>query len=81
MGNEYKRGNIASAIIIAVAIIFGAIWFIYIYNTDKPTIDDKDCSDFSSQQDAQRFFESEGGPRNDYHRLDGDGDGVACESL
>jgi endonuclease YncB( thermonuclease family) len=41
---------------------------------------DKDCSDFSSQAAAQRFFEKHGGPRRDPHRLDGDGDGVACES-
>ena len=40
---------------------------------------DKDCSDFSTQAEAQRFFE-QAGP-GDPHRLDGDGDGVACESL
>ena len=42
---------------------------------------DKNCSDFSSQSSAQRFFISEGGPRYDRHGLDGDNDGVACESL
>ena len=42
---------------------------------------DYDCSDFSSQREAQDFFESEGGPLEDYHNLDRDGDGVACESL
>lgn len=42
---------------------------------------DYDCSDFSTQAEAQRFFEAEGGPREDYHNLDRDGDGVACESL
>ena len=43
--------------------------------------DDRNCSDFSTWQEAQGFFESEGGPASDPHRLDGDGDGVACESL
>lgn len=42
---------------------------------------DYDCSDFSSQWDAQAFFESEGGPDEDYHNLDRDGDGQACETL
>jgi micrococcal nuclease len=42
---------------------------------------DRDCSDFSSHREAQAFFEAEGGPGRDPHRLDGDGDGLACESL
>ncbi len=42
---------------------------------------DYDCPDFSTQQEAQKFFEAQGGPRNDYHNLDRDDDGVACESL
>jgi hypothetical protein len=42
-------------------------------------IADKDCSDFSTQAEAQRFFDSQG--PGDPHRLDGDGDGVACEGL
>jgi hypothetical protein len=41
---------------------------------------DYDCTDFSSQYEAQDFFESEGGPHEDYHNLDRDGDGIACES-
>lgn len=43
--------------------------------------EDKDCSDFVTQAEAQSFFLSQGGPSNDPHRLDSDGDGVACESL
>jgi endonuclease YncB( thermonuclease family) len=42
---------------------------------------DRDCSDFRTQAEAQRFFEAEGGPDRDPHRLDSDGDGVACEGL
>jgi endonuclease YncB( thermonuclease family) len=41
---------------------------------------DRDCSDFSSQATAQEFFSAEGGPSSDPHRLDADGDGIACES-
>lgn len=40
---------------------------------------DRDCSDFATWQKAQAFFE-QAGP-GDPHRLDGGGDGVACESL
>lgn len=42
---------------------------------------DKDCSDFDSFKEAQSFFEAAGGPTNDPHRLDGDKNGRACESL
>jgi micrococcal nuclease len=31
--------------------------------------------------DAQAFYEAAGGPAVDIHRLDGDADGVACQSL
>lgn len=42
-------------------------------------IEDKDCSDFATQAQAQRFFESRG--PGDPHGLDGDGNGLACEGL
>ena len=42
---------------------------------------DRDCSDFKTQEEAQKFFISQGGPQKDPHRLDRDGDGVACENL
>src|SRR5687768_1446433 len=40
---------------------------------------DKDCSDFSTQQEAQAFFEAN--QPGDPHNLDADNDGKACESL
>ena len=42
---------------------------------------DMDCSDFSTQREAQEFFEANGGPASDPHNLDRDGDGRVCESL
>ena len=45
------------------------------------TFQDRNCSDFDTWQEAQAFFESEGGPGSDPHRLDGNGDGIACQSL
>src|SRR4051812_42348034 len=43
---------------------------------------DKYCSDFSTQGDAQAYFDSHGGsPSNNVDGLDADHDGKACESL
>ena len=42
---------------------------------------DRDCGDFDNQAQAQKFFLDQGGPSHDPHRLDGDGDGTACDSL
>lgn len=42
---------------------------------------DRDCSDFPSWDAAQRFFLEAGGPERDPHRLDANGDGIACESI
>lgn len=39
------------------------------------------CLDFSSPQEAQAFFETEGGPEHDPHGLDSDGNGVACDGV
>jgi hypothetical protein len=48
---------------------------------DPAHAQDLDCSDFTYQEDAQTFFETD---RSDPHRLDeepGPDDGVACEAL
>jgi len=39
------------------------------------------CADFSSQAQAQAMFEFCGGIYHDVHYLDGDNDGLACETL
>ena len=40
------------------------------------------CSDFSTQAEAQACYEyCKSSGRGDIHRLDGDNDGIACESL
>jgi hypothetical protein len=41
---------------------------------------DRDCADFTTHAQAQRFFEKHN-PRRDPHRLDADHDGKACEDL
>jgi hypothetical protein len=43
---------------------------------------DKDCPDFTFQEDAQDYFDRNGGSEdNDFDNLDAEGDGLACESL
>ena len=39
------------------------------------------CGDFENQSEAQGIFIECGGPENDIHRLDADGNGIACEGL
>ncbi len=43
--------------------------------------DEYNCDDFDTQEEAQTFFINAGGPSEDVNQLDGDNDGVACESL
>ncbi len=42
---------------------------------------DRDCGDFGTWREANDFYVAAGGPERDLHQLDGDGDGVPCESL
>ncbi len=46
-----------------------------------PNGPDRDCGDFETWDEAQAFFIAAGGRADDRHRLDGDEDGVACNSL
>ena len=48
------------------------------FNPDGP---DRDCGDFATQEEAQMLYEADGGPGVDPHQLDGDSDGLACETL
>ncbi|MEN9551975.1 MAG: hypothetical protein RI935_352 [Candidatus Parcubacteria bacterium] len=43
--------------------------------------DEYNCDDFKTQGDAQEFFDNAGGVSEDTNRLDGNKDGVACQSL
>ena len=42
---------------------------------------DANCSDFETWIEANEFFMRAGGPGSDPHDLDGDSDGIPCESL
>jgi hypothetical protein len=59
-------------------VLLGGMWPIAAAARSFPS-GDKDCSDFRTQKQAQGFFQRHN-PSRDPHRLDGDGDGIACES-
>lgn len=43
--------------------------------------DEYNCDDFTTQPEAQAFYDKAGGVNKDTNRLDGDRDSIACESL
>ena len=49
--------------------------------TFDPFGEDRNCGDFATHAEAQGFFLAAGGPGDDPHRLDSDGNGVVCASL
>jgi hypothetical protein len=62
-------------------IIGGLAFYLYSNNGGQDKID-YDCSDFDTQQAAQKYFNSQGGSsRKNVDNLDFDRDGIACESL
>jgi endonuclease YncB( thermonuclease family) len=53
------------------------------YSSKEPerqsSFEDRDCKDFRTHEEAQKFYEAT--RPGDPHKLDGDGDGIACEVL
>jgi hypothetical protein len=43
--------------------------------------DEYNCDDFATQEEAQTFFDNMGGVDFDVNRLDGNKDGIPCQSL
>ena len=75
--NKQIKKIIGWGIFIGIIIFIGCV----VFKDSKSSYKDYDCSDFTTHKGAQDFFEAEGGPWEDRHNLDGDSDGVACESL
>jgi hypothetical protein len=68
----------AAAAIAAVSVL-GSMLFI---GGSANAAGDKDCSDFGSHKQAQKYFKKHGGSRHyNYNDLDSDHDGQACEEL
>ena len=62
-------------------VLFDKLGNIVTDSTQGKKADEYNCDDFSTQPQAQAFFDKVGGAGNDINRLDGDKDGEACESL
>lgn len=62
-------------------VLFDKLGNITTDSTKGKKADEYNCADFSTQPEAQAFFIKVGGTKNDVNRLDGNKDGVACQSL
>jgi hypothetical protein len=71
-----RAARCVAAPILALALFAAAL----LAQPAAGAIRDRDCSDFGTQRQAQRFFNHHH-PRLDPHRLDADHDGFACEDL
>jgi endonuclease YncB( thermonuclease family) len=71
--------TLRSSVLAVLALVAGVL--LTLAGTTTATAADRDCSDFSTQAAAQRFYVNNGGPHRDPHRLDADNDGRACDSL
>jgi hypothetical protein len=49
--------------------------------TKGKKLNEYNCDDFTTQPEAQKFYDNAGGVSKDVNRLDGNKDGVPCESL
>jgi hypothetical protein len=65
---------------LAVLVVAAVLGLAPSANAMPASAADRDCADFSTQASAQDYFLALGGPGSDPDRLDGDGDGIACET-
>lgn len=79
---DWRAVVLSSFLVIGGPLLYSRIQEVKTNNFVQPIPSgDVNCADFNSQTEAQKFFEKEGGPENDPHNLDRDGDGIVCESL
>jgi hypothetical protein len=71
------RRALATAVILAGFSLFGPASVAFAL-VEAPAVGDLDCKDFKFQEEAQAVLNANPA---DPHNLDGDGNGIACESL
>ncbi len=84
MGKLFKTGSFQESKVSRDSsgnVLFDKLGNITTDSTKGKKADEYNCSDFSTQPEAQSFFLKVGGTKNDVNRLDGNKDGEACESL
>jgi hypothetical protein len=69
-------GTLVGTLAVCAALLAGSFGSVALAQSDK------DCSDFRTQHQAQKYFKKHGGSRhNNVDDLDADHDGIACEDL
>ena len=79
VGNSTRRrhrGAVFAGVLALIVAVAAAA-----FSPAPATARDFDCGHFATQAAAQDYFIALGGPAQDPDRLDGDHDGIACESL
>ncbi len=74
---NFKRKNGKGGCLGLMVLFVMLLIVISCTSNDESPCDEKNCSDFSSQEEAQSTFESD---RGCYSNLDRDNDGIACEN-
>jgi len=87
---DVKKALIIAVIVgVVLVLVFFFLWVILPLSSDSGSDSDNevcscsvdlDCGDFATQSSAQACFEY-CGAESDFHRLDSDGNGLACEGL
>lgn len=78
------RPTYCAALVAALALVLSSLMGITAATAATPALTralDMNCSDFSTQAEAQNYFVNHGGPNSDPDGLDSEGDGIACETL
>lgn len=76
-----ERVFITVGITLFLAAIVSGIGYAVYRAFPHPDSVDYNCVDFPNQDEAQRYFRSQGGSKtNNVDNLDKDGDGIACEA-
>ena len=78
---SFSKKIILALSVILIIVLITLIVILYDKEVTGCSKDRYNCNNFSTQAEAQAVFEVCGGLSNDIHWLDGDQDGVACESL
>jgi hypothetical protein len=72
--------SLTRATLLAASTLALALIAVVLSVQPATAIYDRDCADFRTQKQAQRFYKNHN-PNRDPHRLDADRDGIACEAL
>lgn len=78
--NDWDLGKLMSGSTVQEAKVMRDVDGNIVTSGGKAT-DEYNCDDFKTQEASQRFFVKAGGPNDDVNGLDGDNNGVACQSL